>query len=61
VEHFDYITVPQSIWKPLYSWYSADWVISRKLVRDSLAGSLIDDEENCSKLVLELYPYSIGV
>ncbi|CDW76666.1 ubiquitin carboxyl-terminal hydrolase [Stylonychia lemnae] len=73
IEVFDYIAVPQAIWKYLYSWYSTDWSISRKLVQDSIAGSFIDkdidsqnydvlsqDEEEQhynKRLTLDLYPY----
>lgn len=44
IENFDFVAVPMAVWKHLYSWYSADWVISRKLVRDSLAGSFFEDD-----------------
>ena len=35
VEHFDYEVVPKSVWQHLYSWYSADVTICRKLKRDT--------------------------
>ena len=62
IENFDYVAVPSAIWKHLYSWYSADWQISRNLVKDSL---IIDDDydiendysnKNENKLSLDLYP-----
>ena len=34
VEHFDYEVVCQKVWIHLYSWYSADVTIARKLVKD---------------------------
>ena len=34
VEHFDYEVVCQKVWLHLYSWYSADVTICRKLVKD---------------------------
>ena len=33
VEHFDYEVVSAEVWKHLYSWYSADAAICRKLRR----------------------------
>ena len=36
VEHFDYEVVPLSVWQHLYSWYSADVTICRKLVIDGM-------------------------
>ena len=36
VEHFDYEIVPQTVWLHLYSWYSADVTICRRLALDSM-------------------------
>lgn len=36
VEHFDFEVVPHRIWQHLYSWYSADVTICRKLVIDNI-------------------------
>lgn len=48
IEHFDYEAVSSSVWKHLYSWYSADWCIMRYLKRDKVTRS--------SGLMLDLYP-----
>lgn len=37
VEHFDFEVVPHSVWQHLYSWYSADVTICRKLAIDTMA------------------------
>lgn len=29
IEHFDFEAVSPSVWKYIYSWYSADWCIMR--------------------------------
>eukprot|EP00347_Sterkiella_histriomuscorum_P012056 403370057 len=72
IEKFDYIAVPSQVWKYLYSWFSTDWCISRRLIKDSIAGSFIEkglddinydivseqnEAESQHKLTLELYPY----
>ncbi len=44
VEHFDYEVVPQSVWQHLYSWYSADVTICRRLKKDKHEGSVRDTE-----------------
>ncbi len=36
VERFDYEVVPHSVWQHLYSWYSADVTICRKLALDTM-------------------------
>ncbi|CDW81945.1 ubiquitin carboxyl-terminal hydrolase [Stylonychia lemnae] len=47
IEHFDYEVVSQLIWNHLYSWYSADWCISRVIKADKY---------NNHKIYLDLYP-----
>lgn len=47
IEHFDFEAVSPSIWKLIYSWYSADWCIMRYLKRDRV---------NTYGVVLDLYP-----
>jgi hypothetical protein len=47
VEHFDYEVVSLEVWSHLYSWYSADWCISRLIKRDKV---------NNYKVYLDLYP-----
>lgn len=47
VEHFDFEAVTPTVWKYLYSWYSADWCIMRNLKRD---------KTNSHGVYLELYP-----
>ena len=46
IERFDYLAVPQAVWKYLYAWYSADWCISRRLIKDSVIGSFLDPPQN---------------
>ena len=36
VEHFDFEVVPHQVWQHLYSWYSADVTICRKLAIDMM-------------------------
>ena len=36
VEHFDYEVVPPTVWLHLYSWYSADVTVCRRLALDSM-------------------------
>lgn len=47
IEHYDYEAVSQQVWTHLYSWYSADWCISREIKRDKF---------NSTKIYLDLYP-----
>jgi len=47
IEHFDYEVVSKDVWQRLYSWFSADYCISRFLEKDNV---------NSKKIVLELYP-----
>lgn len=47
IEHFDYEVVCKDVWQHLYSWYSADFCISRFLGRDMV---------NANKITLECYP-----
>ncbi len=47
VEHFDFEAVSPTVWKYLYSWFSADWCIMRNLKRD---------KTNSHGVYLELYP-----
>ena len=68
IENFDFVAVPSIIWKYLYSWYSADWSISRTLVTDTLNCldiSICSKNESelsgeatheYKKLTLDLYP-----
>ena len=46
MERFDYVTVSQKLWNHLFSWYQADYTISRMVRRDQI-----------TKIkVIELYP-----
>ena len=45
IEHFDYEVISPDVWKHLYSWYSADMQVVRKLKRDY-----------ANQLVVDLYP-----
>ena len=36
MEHFDYEVVPHTVWLHLYSWYSADVTVCRRLALDSM-------------------------
>ena len=45
-EHFDFEVVCNEVWQHLYSWYSADWCLPRKLVADRVNGN---------KIMLDLY------
>lgn len=47
VEHFDFEAISPTIWKYLYSWYSADWCVMRYLKRDRM---------NPHAAILDLYP-----
>lgn len=47
VEHFDFEAVSPTVWRYLYSWYSADWCIMRFIKRDRV---------NQAGVFLELYP-----
>ena len=39
VEHFDFEVVSHSVWQHLYSWYSADVTVCRKLVMDPISNA----------------------
>jgi hypothetical protein len=47
VEHFDFEAVSPSVWKYIYSWFSADWCIMRVLKRD---------KTTINGVFLDLYP-----
>mmetsp|Transcript_21511 Transcript_21511/g.20670 ORF Transcript_21511/g.20670 Transcript_21511/m.20670 type:complete len:142 (-) Transcript_21511:24-449(-) len=47
IEHFDYESLTEEVWKHLYSWYSADYCIMRLLKRDKV---------NKKQYYLDLYP-----
>jgi hypothetical protein len=47
VEHFDYEAISTDIWTHLYSWYSADYCVSRIIKKDKF---------NNYKIFLDLYP-----
>ena len=49
IEHFDFEALYPSVWKHLYSWYSADVQIVRSLKKDVL---------NRHVMILDLYPDS---
>ncbi len=52
VEHFDYEVVSAEIWAYIYSWYSADFCISRLMKTDRY---------NENKIYLDLYPGNFGI
>ena len=47
IEHFDYEVVSEEVWNHFYSWYSADWCISRYIK---------NDKYNDYKIYLDMYP-----
>ena len=49
IEHFDFESLHPSVWKHIYSWYSADVQIVRSLKKDVL---------NRHVMILDLYPDS---
>ena len=42
IEHHNFVALPPLIWKHIYSWYDADWLIVRFLRRDSAQGVILD-------------------
>ena len=51
VEHFDYEVVPHSVWLHLYSWYSADVTICRRLALDSMNNQKGGGNSNPSAMI----------
>ena len=38
LEFHDYVALPNSLWKCIYSWYGADYALERYLVKDQDTG-----------------------
>ena len=50
VEHFDYEVVPHAVWQHLYSWYSADVTICRKLVIDTMVNKSGSSQQHLQEI-----------